>query len=98
MRSETVKKLAITFVIAILAFALTGRAQRGSAAGEWRHYGGDAGGTKYSPLDQINAANVSKLQIAWRWKTSSLGPPVDSNWEVTPLMVGSTLYFTAGSF
>lgn len=30
-------------------------AQHGAVGGEWRHYGGDAGGTKYSPLDQINA-------------------------------------------
>ena len=29
---------------------------------EWRYYGGDAGSTKYSPLDQINAGNVKNLQ------------------------------------
>jgi len=98
MKQGTTKTIVMTFVIAIITFSHTGTAQRGSAAGEWRHYGGDAGGTKYSPLDQINASNVSKLQIAWRWQTSSLGAPVDSNWEVTPLMVGTTLYFTAGSF
>ena len=55
------------------------------------------GGTKYSPLDQINASNVNKLQIAWRWKTSSLGQAPDYNWQATPLMIGDTLYFTAGS-
>jgi len=49
------------------------------------------------PLDSIHASNAGKLQIAWRWQTSSLGPPVDSNWEVTSLMVGSTLYFAAGN-
>jgi quinoprotein glucose dehydrogenase len=71
-------------------------AQHGAANGEWRFYGGDAGGTKYSPLDQINAANVKQLQIAWRWKSENFGPRPDFNWEVTPLMIGGVLYFTAG--
>src|SRR6266850_2160554 len=74
----------------------TADAQHGAVAGEWRHYGGDAGGTKYSPLDQINASNVKDLQIVWRWKTANLGQPTENNWEVTPLMIGDTLYFTAG--
>ena len=34
-------------------------------AGEWRSYGGDAGHTKYSPLDQIRPENVRKLSVAW---------------------------------
>jgi len=33
--------------------------------GEWRVYGGDAGATKYAPLDQINRGNVQNLKIAW---------------------------------
>ena len=38
--------------------------------GEWRSYGGDAGSTKYSPLDQITRDNVGDLRIAWRWVTA----------------------------
>jgi glucose dehydrogenase len=34
---------------------------------------GDAGGTKYSPLDQMNASDVSNLKIAWRWKSENYG-------------------------
>jgi len=34
--------------------------------GEWRYYAGDNASTKYSPLDQINSGNVSKLRVAWR--------------------------------
>jgi glucose dehydrogenase len=37
-------------------------------------YAGDAGATRYSPLDQINASNFNKLEVAWRFKTDSLGP------------------------
>jgi quinoprotein glucose dehydrogenase len=73
------------------------RVQQGATNGEWRYYGGDAGSTKYAPLDQINASNVKDLQIVWRWKAENFGPRPDFNWEVTPLMVGGVLYFTAGS-
>ncbi len=72
-------------------------AQQGATKGEWRFYGGDAGSTKYSPLEQINASNVKQLEIAWRWKAENFGPRPDYNWETTPLMIGGVLYFTAGS-
>jgi glucose dehydrogenase len=35
--------------------------------GEWTYWGGDAGQTRYAPLDQINLSNVGRLKIAWRW-------------------------------
>src|SRR5262245_28666003 len=75
----------------------TADAQHGASGGEWPSYGGDAGGTKYSPLDQINATNVKQLQIVWRWKSENFGPRPDFNWQATPLMVGGVLYFTAGA-
>ena len=64
---------------------------------EWRTYGGDLASTRYSPLDAIDAANFSSLQVAWRFKTDSLGPQPESNLEATPLMVGGVLYSVAGS-
>ncbi len=73
------------------------QAQQGAKNGEWRYYGGDAGSTKYSPLDQINATNVKDLQIVWRWKSQNFGRRPDINWEVTPLMIGGVLYVTAGA-
>src|SRR5271170_3312127 len=45
------------------------RAQSGAKNGEWPTYGADLGNTRYSALDQINADNFNKLQIAWRFKT-----------------------------
>ena len=48
--------------------------QSGAKNGEWTTYGGDLGNTRYSPLDQINADNFSKLEVAWRFKTDNLGP------------------------
>ena len=35
--------------------------------GEWRSYAGDIRGTKYSPLDQIDASNFNDLEVAWDW-------------------------------
>jgi len=54
------------------AFVLSGApvaAQYGATNGEWRSYGADVGGTKYSPLDQIDASNFSSLVPAWSWTT-----------------------------
>lgn len=36
---------------------------------EWAHYGGDAGGTKYSRASLIDRRNVGQLQIAWTART-----------------------------
>jgi glucose dehydrogenase len=72
-------------------------AQSGAKNGEWRTYGGDLGNTRYSPLNQINASNFDKLQIAWRFNTASLGPRPEFNLEATPLMVGGVIYTVAGS-
>ena len=41
-------------------------AQDGTTGGQWRSYSGDAGSTKYAPLDQINKDNVRNLRILWR--------------------------------
>jgi quinoprotein glucose dehydrogenase len=64
---------------------------------EWRHYANDLANTRYAPLDQINAGNFSKLEVAWRFKTDNLGPRPEYQYEVTPLMVGGWIYATAGS-
>ena len=71
--------------------------QSGATNGEWRHYGGDTGHTRYSPLDQINAANFSTLEVAWRFKTDNLGPRPEFQFESTPLMIKGVVYTTAGS-
>jgi quinoprotein glucose dehydrogenase len=65
--------------------------------GEWPSYTGDTRGSRYSPLDQVNAANFSTLEVAWRFKTDSLGPRPEFKLEGTPLMVRGTLYTTGGT-
>ncbi len=54
-------------------------------------------GSRYRPLDQINASNFSKLEVAWRFKTDNIGDRPEFKLEGTPLMVNGILYATAGS-
>src|SRR5438477_9445987 len=35
---------------------------------EWAYYSADVRGSRYRPLDQINASNFNKLEVAWRFK------------------------------
>ncbi|HEV2111109.1 MAG TPA: pyrroloquinoline quinone-dependent dehydrogenase [Gammaproteobacteria bacterium] len=64
----------------------------------WPAYGGDAGGTRYSPLAQITPANVGELRVAWIFRTGELGKGVKdwtrSAFEATPILYQGTLYFT----
>jgi quinoprotein glucose dehydrogenase len=64
---------------------------------EWKTYGGDLASTRYSPLDQINKDNFSKLQPVWRLNTDAFGPRPDTLYSATPLMIGGVLYTTAGT-
>jgi len=88
----------VCLVVAATVFlGLPVRAQVSSKGGEWRSYAGDLGSTRYSSLDQINADNFNKLEVAWRFKTDSFGPRPEYQFESTPLMVHGVVYSTAGS-
>jgi quinoprotein glucose dehydrogenase len=88
--------LAFSLIAACLSVSALVFGQSGAPKGEWPHWGGDQGNTKYSALDQINKDNVKNLRIAWRWKSENFGPRPQNNMEATPLMVGGVLYTTAG--
>jgi quinoprotein glucose dehydrogenase len=69
---------------------------------EWPVYGGDAGGLKYSPLTTIDRSNVSRLEVAWTWRTgeqpiAATGTTLAARpgqFQATPLAIGDTLFFT----
>ncbi len=46
-----------------------GQASSVSGSNEWRSYGHDPGGMRFSPLKQINRTNVQKLQRAWTYES-----------------------------
>jgi quinoprotein glucose dehydrogenase len=90
--------LRVVPVVGLLAWAtmpITG--QSGAKNGEWTTYGADLGNTRYSPLDQITAANFNNLEVAWHFKTDSLGPRPEYQFESTPLMAHGVVYSTAGT-
>ncbi len=67
-------------------------------AQEWRYYGGDAGGMKYSPLKQITPANVATLKPAWTFHKGELSDGKKlltlTTYEATPLVVDGVMYLT----
>jgi glucose dehydrogenase len=75
----------------------SGQGQPSTTKGEWPSNGADLRFTRYSPLDQINAANFDKLEVAWRFKTDSFGSHPEYKLEGTPIMIKGVLYTTAGT-
>ena len=65
----------------------------------WPHYGGDAGGQRYSTLAEITRENVASLEVAWTyrhgdWRGGRGGDaPSDFAFEATPILADDTLYF-----
>ena len=96
-RRPTIASLLFLLVVLLIGVQPLMLAQEGTQAGEWPTYSGDLAGTRYSPLDQINAENFNDLEIAWRLKTNNFGPRPEYRLQSTPLMVGGILYTTAGS-
>jgi quinohemoprotein ethanol dehydrogenase len=88
------KFLPVLLISASLAF---GQAHRiddaalknaGKSGDEWLTYGIDQGETRYSPLNQINTSNVSRLGPAWSYDLGEGG----GNQEGTPLVWNGTIY------
>jgi quinoprotein glucose dehydrogenase len=89
--------LALALVAGVAGIAQRGlEAQSAPPVGEWRYIGGDVFHSRYSPLDQITAANFEKLQVAWTWRGDNFGPKVDYLFRSTPIYVDGVLYTVAG--
>jgi quinoprotein glucose dehydrogenase len=79
-----------------------------SRDGDWPTYNRDLAGTRYSPLTQINPANVASLKLAWSYRLRPAPgvpvPAVDkpaSSFEifhqVTPIVVNGIMYMPSGN-
>ena len=87
----------ILFAISlILAATILAAAQDSGNKGEWRYIGGDAGHTRYSPLDQINRDNFEELEQAWVFRGDNYGATVDYLFRSTPIYADGLLYTVAG--
>ena len=65
----------------------------GTEGGQWEYLGGDAGHTRYSPADQINAENFEDVEEAWVWDGASFGA---QSGRSTPSYINGRLYTVAG--
>jgi quinoprotein glucose dehydrogenase len=90
-----VKVSVVALLVGVATVSMRG--QWAPKVGEWPTYSGDLAATRYSPLDQINASNFGKLQLAFRFKTENLGPRPEFQFQSTPLMVNGRLFTTAGT-
>ena len=112
MRSTSRRAFVLTVVVGAVGWNLhaTGQGRSTAAApsaaspfvastrnGDWPAYTGDTRGSRYSPLSQITAANFNDLEVAWRFKTDSLGTRPEYKLEGTPLVVNGVLYATGGT-
>lgn len=68
------------------------------SAQQWPFYAGDQAANHYSPLDQITAANVGKLAIAWEWKPDEKVLPQFGTrpgaFQNTPLVIDGVMYLS----
>jgi quinoprotein glucose dehydrogenase len=84
----------VALVALLLAGCLFAPSRDSIGTGEWPSYGNDPGGTRYSPLIQVDRGNVANLRVAWTYRTGEVGgvaPYGHAAFEATPLMVDGTL-------
>jgi membrane-bound PQQ-dependent dehydrogenase (glucose/quinate/shikimate family) len=105
---------------AVLAFALlvspvtvrpdtTVSRQNHQLATDWEHYGSTLAETRFAPVDEVTAANVGTLKVAWTFRTgegssshiaasNKFNATADGHgaFEATPLKIGDTLYTCTG--
>jgi quinoprotein glucose dehydrogenase len=96
-RLQRLNSVSLLLFAGLLCWPAAASAQFHAKDTEWPSYAADLAGTRYRPLDQINATNFNDLEIAWRIKTDNFGDRPEYKLEGTPLMVNGVLYATAGS-
>src|SRR5258708_12215757 len=64
----------------------------------WPQYGGDLEASRYSPLSQITAANVSSLKPAWVHHSAAENSRYRGSVECTPVVVDGVMYIVRAEF
>jgi len=90
--------LAIVALASVAPAYVAAEPPSGVAEDGWTHYGGDAGGSRYSQLRQIDKDNVARLTPAWEYHTGDVsngsGDRPKSEFEATPIVVDGMMYLT----
>lgn len=87
VRGRTAHRFALFFHLVVFCVANPSLAQEQQEQRDWPVYGGSAGSTHYSPLVQINRANVKSLQLAWSFDSGETG-----GLQTSPIIVDGVLY------
>jgi quinoprotein glucose dehydrogenase len=61
---------------------------------DWASVSGDPGGMRYSPLTMINRDTVSKLAVAWTWRSGDAIPSELTTIECTPIVIDGVMFVT----
>jgi membrane-bound PQQ-dependent dehydrogenase (glucose/quinate/shikimate family) len=97
----TPRSLSIVVAVLSAALALGFAGADGVKDGDWRSYGRDPGGQRFSPLAEIDRGNVGRLRRAWTYHTGDLdvrpGVSQPFAFESTPLAVDGVLYVSTPS-
>src|SRR5437773_1559114 len=98
-RARLARRLCVVTVVCVAA----SRAMLAQSpdASDWGYYGGDAFGQRFSSLDEINRTNVSRLSVAWTYRTAELGAGLTRagklTFEATPVLAFGLLYLETGT-
>ncbi len=100
------RPISVSAVLAVVVVAVTASAQKKAATPdqEWRTYNHDLGGTRFSPLTEINTANVATLKQAWVYnfpappaRGGGRGGGLGGASEAVPVVINGVMYLPAGN-
>ena len=85
--------LGVLISLSSVGAAQSSQVSQGTEGGEWHYIGGDAGHSRSTSLDQINASNFANLEVEWIWRGDSFGQLLA---RPTPIYADGVLYSVAG--
>ncbi|WP_295791265.1 PQQ-binding-like beta-propeller repeat protein [Mucilaginibacter sp.] len=88
-------KIPVLFCLLLVLGIVTSCKKHSSNNTEWRTYAGSEEGNRYSANEQITAANVGSLKIAWQFSSGDKDSANRSQNQCNPIMVDGTLYATS---
>lgn len=83
--------LALCAALGVVACSSSLQAQ--DADGNWKEFNGDYRAWRYSPLNQINKTNVSKLKVAWMHQPGDISAGI----QATPIVIDGVMYYSASN-
>ena len=89
--ARTLRRMLSPVRATLALFAGFATLRLGAASADWPVYLGDAGGTQFSPLNQITTENVHQLEVAWTWHAGDARAD-KTQIQCNPLILDGVLY------